>query len=642
MPLAFKQVIFDGPSSVTTPCSATLEKSAEDIETTATTQRNADLTAPTDDSNVAEPRPVVLLGNTFPDTLPSSINYSLDSDGNINWDPWVDSAIEASKSLVVPPRHEETLAMVIQEVVEDVPPSNQESSLIAGHGLGDARVETQETADWTNETHKVTAWEPWSDKEGRHLELHRGPAFSWGSGHQETFYMNVWDKQCLYALHPAFKQFGILEENHPIVWKAILSLSACHMSRMLPQRKAMTISDIPGLAFRPQFQHQTASQGYYQQATQQLRAWAVDRDMSELNAMLAAMILFCSLESLMGNFSGFNIHSDGVNTLLRMRDNPDDRHDSTHYQLQDAWRQTNILNWWRRFHFSTPEFQNTPFPKSPEIGDPRERNALFWPMYHRVDIMTSLCEYLSVVARAIIRGWNSTSKSDVQTTDLEQEIAVLDEKVISWYGVRTSSQRFAVSSAPIKGKQAEDYQNLPPLRYGSHEAAMNAAYWAVSQVFKYSAQWTIDHVTGTERYRRDQHVVEIWVWNMLRIAVAIDWESCVRYNTHTIGLSGLLLACAIRSQKIEVGLWVEDWLEERRRTAGLEEGSFPVLQILQIIRVVNRERRRGFDVCAVFNTADDGGGAGKFQSYHSQVIDTVMVYAICRETGEHVRKEVPV
>ena len=466
-------------------------------------------------------------------------------------------------------------------------------------------------------------------------------SIGWGSQNQKIFYMNVWDTNCLLALHPTFRSFGILDNNPPIVQEAILSLAACHMSRMLPQRRALTARDVPGLAYRPDLQHQAASQEYYQSASRKLQAWAASCDSSQLNAVLAAMILFCSLESSMGNFEGFNVHSNGVRALLQMDTPMSGPEYSTRLELQNAWRQAVILNWWRRFHFGTPVFASTPFPRTDSTDQLREMQDMSSPVYRRVDIMTTLCECLSVVARATTRAWSCASRLEhSQVYDLTSELQQLKFKIISWSEAQTA--RLHLPDESDLSQRAGSYNSPPPIPFMSHEAAMDAAYYAASKAFYYAAEYTIGYVTGVKEYGTRQDQVEGWIWTLLRIASAIDWESCIKYNTHTIGISGLLLACAIQSSELDVGMWVEDWLEERRTTGGLEEGSFPVLQILQILRIVNRERRRGFDVRAVFNTTDDGGGAGKFQSYHSQVIDTVMVYERFRATGEHVQKEIPV
>lgn len=598
-------------------------------------------TLQTDEFEIPGTEPQKAVYYTYPTpTLQAAVHlpsaYAFDSHGDIDSIPWDQNVSEASTALSVPKEQEERLAMVVQEAVGEAPH--------AGWTPEDFLNATSEHVLPNGQSCTLFPLPDWADQLRRPPTLYPNPKFSWGSGHQEAFYMHMWDKQCLSALHPVFRQFGIMENIAPIVQKAILSVSACHLSRRLPQRKTLTVTDIPGLAYRPEIQHQVASQEFYQSATQQLRLWTGHRNKSELNSMLAAMILFCSLESSMGNFAGFNIHSNGVRTLLRMRDEPRGPHDTTQLELQDAWKQTHILNWWRRFHFSPPTFQNTPFPQLDEVSDPRERDALSWPLYHRVDIMTSLCEALSVVSRTTSRGWERETNVDLtDVADLDHELDILDVKISTWLKAFQSSQKVypdVYQGRP--GSAPEEIPDLWPLKFPSHDEAMNFAYWATARVMYCAAERTIDRITGTTRYRRVQKVIEGWISIVLRVAMAIDWDNCVRYNTHTIGMSGLLLACAIRSEKLDVGLWVENWLEERRSTAGLEEGSFPVLQILQILRIVNRERKAGFDVVSIFSTKDDGGGKGKFQSYHSQVLETVEVCVRCRETGKESRKIVPV
>lgn len=559
--------------------------------------------------------PAELVGDTVADSTESSQAY-VSSNFNTADNPWLTEPVYGTLSSSPGPEAQgDSLELTVDE---EFP-------------LLDQRSTNLHVGDWSSVGFNTTMT----------TMIPPHTSIGWGSEHQNIFYMNVWDTNCLRALHPTFRSFGILDDNPPIVQEAILSLAACHMSRMLPQRRALTAKDVPGLAYRPDLQHQAASQEYYQSASRKLQVWAASCDPSQLNAVLAAMILFCSLESSMGNFEGFNVHSNGVKALLQMDTPMSGPEHSARLELQNAWRQAVILNWWRRFHFGTPLFASTPFPNTDSTDQLRQLQDMSSPVYRRVDIMTTLCECLSVVSRATTRAWSCASKLEhSQVSDLTSELQHLAFKIISWSESQRARLRLPHESE--LSQRAEPYHSPPPITFTSHEAAMDAAYYVASKVFYCASQHTIDYATGVEEYGTRQDQVEGWIWTLLRIASAIDWESCIKYNTHTIGISGLLLACAIQSSELDVGMWVEDWLEERRTTGGLEEGSFPVLQILQVLRIVNRERRRGFDVRAVFNTTDDGGGAGKFQSYHSQVIDTVMVYEKSIATGEHIQKEIPV
>ena len=127
--------------------------------------------------------------------------------------------------------------------------------------------------------------------------------------------------------------------------------------------------------------------------------------------------------------------------------------------------------------------------------------------------------------------------------------------------------------------------------------------------------------------------VEAWILILLRIAAGISWKHCVRQNVYTVGFTGLLLACMLKSRNPATGLWIQRWLEEHLKGDEFEEGNFPVFQVLETVRLVNRERADGWDVLSLFQTVDDRGGSGKLGSYHSQRLVSLLVYARCRSTG---------
>jgi hypothetical protein len=126
---------------------------------------------------------------------------------------------------------------------------------------------------------------------------------------------------------------------------------------------------------------------------------------------------------------------------------------------------------------------------------------------------------------------------------------------------------------------------------------------------------------------------EHWILILLHIAAGLDWKDCLRFNVQTIGLAGLLLACMLRSSKVAVGEWVENWLEHQSVWEATYEGSFPILQILQALRCINTEWRCSRDVLALYQPVDDAGGRGKANSYASQTITSFLVFGRCRLTG---------
>ncbi|KAK1238227.1 hypothetical protein MKX08_002806 [Trichoderma sp. CBMAI-0020] len=317
------------------------------------------------------------------------------------------------------------------------------------------------------------------------------------------------------------------------------TLAASRMSRKLPQRRLFTTSDSPEFCFRPDSSHEAFSSELYGSALRRMSCWRSENFDSNPMLAFATLVLFCYVESSMGYFKGFYIHSHGIEDLLRKSA---DRIFPRGAGLLAAWVEVKMQNWWRRAYFGVPEFfQDFPTPL--------------------------LCPELQFVSNT--------------------------------------------GSGP-----------------------MNIAYYVVARIMHCAGPLQTFANASVHNIDDEYEEIEAWIFVLLRIAAGISWEDCVCLNAYTIGFAGLLLTCALSSRSLEIGLWIQAWLESRLGRDGIEEGNFPVFQILDAVRFINRERRNGLDVVALFQTVDDGGGKGKFGSYSSQLISSMLVYGRRRSTGE--------
>lgn len=57
---------------------------------------------------------------------------------------------------------------------------------------------------------------------------------------QDALLLNLWDTECIPALHPVFRNFGIQHHLSPVMSNISLAVSACRASRLLPQKKPAT------------------------------------------------------------------------------------------------------------------------------------------------------------------------------------------------------------------------------------------------------------------------------------------------------------------------------------------------------------------------------------------------------------------
>ncbi|WAO87328.1 Zn(2)-C6 fungal-type domain-containing protein [Fusarium falciforme] len=488
-------------------------------------------------------------------------------------------------------------------------------------------------------------------------QLLKSPSSTFQLNDNQVVYMDFWLNQCLPALHPIFKDFPILGNLPLVVTDTMMALSAGRLSRMLPQRKSSDFSSIPGFSFRPDSSHKTKSQKYYYSAIRGISDWVKNGSEFQTTTTLATLILFCYWESSMGNFRDFSVHSGGATKLIEAQESTLVQQGFVGYGLMAAWVRAQMNNWWRRMHFSTVDFQRKQDPVS---ISPNVELILDLVGDTKASVLVILCESLRIYSSAVVGYWdlfrdptptNEDSQPGSQTPTASSASREGDaclypytllmkaqaRKLNDWHTKLPLSQLPITSFHSAGPATSEDSRlTIEPLYFQSHDSAMNYAYYITARIIQ-SADLLKDQKSTTSAQEIDR-----WALILLQIASGIDWEECIRLNTFAIGFSGLLLVCAMHTSNPAIGLWIQNWLEERQRNSHLEEGSFPVLQILQVLRAVNHERARGRDLFAVFQTVDDGGGEGKFHSYHSQTLTSVMVYGKEKNTENMVSYSIPV
>jgi hypothetical protein len=468
-------------------------------------------------------------------------------------------------------------------------------------------------------------------------------------GHVITFYMNIWRHHCLPALHLSFHNIEGICGQSRLITDTMATLSACRLSRTLPQRRLCKASNTSSLCFRPDLGHESLSGELYGSAMRQISWWSHKEVDSHPTVALAVLVLFCYLESSMGNFKEFQVHSKAVEKLLSSYSG---HVMSTGAGLLAAWVEVKMQNWWRRAHFGVPDFYRD---WSVPLLDPIFKTMSTMTAYRRASVLWILCESHRLSTAAIIacceksyddQTMKSNSGSVLENvTNTSTERKPLENEFVAL--MRAQSGRLDEWYASLRDDELPELmeeQNLwqavgihkpedAAIRFKSHGLAINFAYYVAARVMQCMQLVQSLSNNSLADINDPYEEMELWIHMLLRIAAGINWNDCIRLNVYTIGLAGLLLACALRSRKLATGLWVQEWLEERLKENGLEEGNFPVFQILDALQVINCERRKGRDVISLFQTVDDEGGSGKFGSYSSQLIQSFLVYARCKETG---------
>ena len=105
---------------------------------------------------------------------------------------------------------------------------------------------------------------------------------------------------------------------------------------------------------------------------------------------------------------------------------------------------------------------------------------------------------------------------------------------------------------------------------------MNFSYYVTARIMQCAKPLASLDGTLHENIDEMYEEIEAWIMILLRIAAGIDWEECTELNAYTVGFASLLLACSLRSRRLETGVWMQGWLEQRlSKSNAYEEGAQP-------------------------------------------------------------------
>ncbi|KEQ89917.1 hypothetical protein M438DRAFT_263855 [Aureobasidium pullulans EXF-150] len=453
-----------------------------------------------------------------------------------------------------------------------------------------------------------------------------------------SIYKGYWGNNCLSALHPVFHKITDLISQVPVLEDAIVALAACNLSRSSPKPKSPGVAG--NVSYQPHPEHWASSQQHYRSALTATRHMteAVTQGMDPQITM-TILVLFSCLESSIGNFLRFHNHSRGIANLIRRLSTGLDP-TSSMTDILAAWMQTRYHSWWIRLYFSTFTFQleQSSLSAPESLEDNIESNSV-----RRAMILSILCESHRLHQKMLLGTFLLASDQttiNLDSTDqrykagMYRELLTLQaEKLIIW------EQNLPLADLPASLEGEVQYLFpegllVTPLQFSSHNAAMNYAYFISARLMQDAPiDLSGEHITDSDH----------WVFLLLRITAGIDRQTCLRDNTYTIGLSSLLLAALLHTCSLDIGIWIEDWLQGFQKNAqnpALEEGSFPLAQITTVVSVINQQRRLGRNVFAVSQAEDDGGGNGKVDSYDSQDIKVVWLHGRERATGARFQEPV--
>ncbi|GAA83678.1 similar to An15g05180 [Aspergillus luchuensis IFO 4308] len=338
------------------------------------------------------------------------------------------------------------------------------------------------------------------------------------------------------------------------------------------------------------------------------------------------------MESSMANFTAFYCHMDGISRFLTNLN--DYVHDETVRGLLITWMQSRLSVWWTRSYFSSVKLQrllpSIPLPRILQ-GQPKSLHE------RRVEIISIMCDSHYLSTACILRHWDCdqsietviSEPSDEPGTDavhhhllLTQQVQRLDRWI----------QHLPSAEQPLMDLTSTG-DVTTPLRFISHDAALNYAYYLTSCILQCQNNFcTLPSICPTIA-RMEGRTTDSYICLLLRIAKASPPVHHLTKNTYTIGFTNLLLTALLRTTSVSLAIEIQNFVQSLADTLPTEEGGFPIYQALEVIKLINVRKMAGKDVVAVSQPVDDHGGEPKYQSYNSQAIRDLFFHGRERTGG---------
>ncbi|KAF4453792.1 C6 transcription factor [Fusarium austroafricanum] len=262
----------------------------------------------------------------------------------------------------------------------------------------------------------------------------------------------------------------------------------------------------------------------------------------------------------------------------------------------------------------------------------------------RYIIMAALSECCRLASIAFLSYWDDstasehTSNNDTCTATEGCSTGSLLDTLDRWHARLSLSDLLIetfVEPPPYSYPSMDAPFEVRPLRFTSHQRAMDYAYYVLSRLLLCSCAINSPEVHSSLNLQSVNQDANSWAFLLARIAAGVDFNECLRLNRYVIGFSSLFLPAVLNSSDSRIAFWLQDWIEQHYVSTALEEGCFPVLQVLQPLRAVNREYLQGREVRAIFTCSEDEGGGGKYNSYNSQYITSLLAYSRNCATGHY-------
>lgn len=475
----------------------------------------------------------------------------------------------------------------------------------------------------------------------------------------KSFYLAKWYTSVIACLPPVFRDITANMPDFLPLQSAVLALSASYLAH-IESSTAFTNTSRKRSRYIPQFEHRYRSLEFYDTGVRRLAELVLASQPTNFNYVLATSLLFQYFEMDSGLVSGAGGHMESIDNIVLsaykdLDDNP------TGQKLICTWMVLRSLVAGRRLSVGIGIAKLPSFIGSNELDCLKSKAATPYD-----SIMWLLCKSISLI-RVILLDWcvcrgrsfmtpeekhhafdcvltqvglpqsRDCSASELLAIDdhywksLENQRAKLDE----WHA------RLHISELPIDSFTSQTTDTTAngttldpqasPLRFHTHQAAMNYVYYALAQML--SSRRAVERLVTAEAPPA-AFTSHDYPWEnlILRITAGLDPADCVSKHIFNYGIVTMLSMCAAWCPHLSVAKAAMRWLSQLEMCGLAVEDGVPLTIIKRELVFIMEKKKMGQDLFRI--SALDCADMETGELYQS---DCAMLAAVCakdRRTGE--------
>ncbi|KAH8800308.1 hypothetical protein F5884DRAFT_649369, partial [Xylogone sp. PMI_703] len=477
----------------------------------------------------------------------------------------------------------------------------------------------------------------------------------------DDLYFTQWYTYVTAILPPVFRDLTSKMPDFQPFRSAVLAISASYLAHV-ESSVVYTNYHERKTQYIPQYGHKYRSLEYYGRGVRELMKDVSISDQRDLHHVLATSLLFHYFEMDSGSLIGVVKHMEFIDRMVS----------TFHKELNSTQTGQKLLSTWMSLRSLVVNRRlSSGVGSKKALNNADENNRLDCLVFHAVTpydtVLKVLCDSL-LTARTIILDWCVCRGSNLTTEEkrnsafqglLEQnslpkirpsstsKLISIDE--VYWNFLKQQRTRLDewhskldISELPIDSFTDDDSSfntseelrlgmKIYPLKFYTHETAMNYAYYATAQIL--SSQRIFERIASTNRLNplftwRDYP----WEKLLLRITAGLDLADCIYKNTFNIGILSLLCFCAAWCPHFEVVAWIEEWIRRLEEYGVAVEDGMPLNIMKRIINMILKKKQSEQDLLMV--SILDSEYAEKGDLYQS---DFQILAAVCgkdRRTGK--------